>query len=321
MQLVKNYCRDQFHLASEGWNRFWFSSADPATLGLMRILAGAMLLYTHLVWTLRLEQFFGPNGWLSDEFVTSFQNSPFAWSHLHGMDSIAVLWLVHVAALLIVLLFMIGLFSRLTSVLAFLITVAYAHRVPGALFGLDQINGMLALYLMVGPSGDAYSLDAIIRRRRSQPGATTGGPSVMANIAVRLIQIHLCIIYLFAGCGKLLGGSWWEGTALWGALASYEYQSLDMTWLAAWPLLINLLTHISLAWEVSFAALVWPRFSRPIVLLLAIPLHLGIAAVMGMITFGLVMLIANLAFVSPRLVRAVVEPLAARGRGGEGAGN
>ncbi len=33
-----------------GWNRFWFTPSAPHTLALMRILAGAMLLYTHLVW-------------------------------------------------------------------------------------------------------------------------------------------------------------------------------------------------------------------------------------------------------------------------------
>ena len=43
-----------------GWNRFWFQPTDPATLGLIRICAGAMLFYTHLVWSLDLTAFFGP---------------------------------------------------------------------------------------------------------------------------------------------------------------------------------------------------------------------------------------------------------------------
>ena len=64
-------------------------------------------------------------------------------------------------------------------------------------------------------------------------------PSVTANLAIRLIQIHMCVIYLFAGTGKLMGEAWWDGTAMWMALANLEYQSLDMTWLAGWPLLIN----------------------------------------------------------------------------------
>ena len=31
------------------WNAFWFTPRAPHTLGVIRILAGAMLLYTHLV--------------------------------------------------------------------------------------------------------------------------------------------------------------------------------------------------------------------------------------------------------------------------------
>ena len=51
---------------------------------------------------------------------------------------------------------------------------------------------------------------------------------------------------------------------------------------------------------------------------MAIPLHMGIAIGMGMITFGLVMLIGCSSFVSPRLVRMVLDRAGAeQGRGGE----
>ena len=138
-------------------------------------------------------------------------------------------------------------------------------------------------------------------------------PTVSANVATRLLQLHLCIVYLFGGIGKMRGELWWDGSALWYALANYEYQSLDMTWLAAWPLVINFLSQLTIVWECSYCVLVWPRLTRPIVIALAVPLHLGIALCMGMITFGLVMLIGNLAFVSPDLVRAVIDPWLLRG--------
>jgi len=291
-----------------GWNRFWFTPCDPATLGMIRLLAGGMLLYTHLVWGLDLVGFLGSHGRLSPEFVQQLNGSPFAWSYLFAVASPHWLLGLHAVALVVLLLFTLGVASRVTSVLAFLVTVSYAHRASGALFGLDQINGMLALYLMVGPSGRAYSIDRWwAGRRTGQPSA--GQPLVSANVAIRLIQLHMCLIYLVAGCGKLLGASWWEGTALWGALANLEYQTWDMTWLAGCPLVINFVTQLTLAWEVSYAALVWPRLTRPLVLALAVPLHLGIAVGMGMITFGLVMLIGNLAFVSPALVRGVTGGL------------
>jgi hypothetical protein len=302
-RIAGDYLRD----VARAWERFWFTPADPAAFCLIRLLAGLMLFYTHLVWTLDLEAFFGPTPWVSPSVVEPPPGfTRFAPSYLYYVQSPSALWTLHVAALVVLAMFAAGLFSRTTSVLAFLITVSYANRVPPALFGLDVINAMLALYLMIGPSGACYSLDRLIARRRAGGSLPPPQPSVSANIAVRLIQLHMCIVYLFAGLSKLLGGSWWDGTAMWRSIANLEYQSIDMTWLAAWPLTLNFLTHLTIAWEVSYAALVWPRLTRPIVLALAIPLHLGIACFLGMITFGLVMLIGNLAFVSPAIVRAIL---------------
>ena len=116
----------------------------------------------------------------------------------------------------------------------------------------------------------------------------------------------MCVVYLFAGVGKLLGETWWGGTALWGAFANFEYQTLDMTWLAGFPLLVNLLTQTILVWEVTYCVLVWPRLLRPLVLAMAVPLHLGIGLSMGMMTFGLIMLVGNVAFLPSSFVRSLL---------------
>ncbi len=307
MKTVVAYFRELASQTLGGWNRFWFTPTDPATLGLIRLLAGAMLLYTHLVWTLDLEAFFGPDGWLPKSIVGPLREDQFAWSYLWLIESRWLLWAAHLAALVVFAMLCLGLFSRAVSVAAYFITVAYANRAVGSLFGLDQINALLAMYLMIGPSGAAFSVDRWLARRRAHGALAPAAPSVSANIAIRLIQVHMCIVYLFAGLSKLQGPSWWDGTAMWIALGNLEYQSLDMTWLVNWPMVIAVLTHVTVFWEVSYAALVWPRLTRPIVIVLAVPLHLGIAFCLGMVTFGLVMLFGNLAFVSPSLVRAMFD--------------
>lgn len=315
MKLLTDYLRELVRGTARGWNRFWFTPADPATLGLVRILAGAMLFYTHLVWTRGLFDFFTEEGWLNTAAVTAFQGGGFAWSYHWYLTTPTALLTAHVAALVVFALLTVGLFTRVASVLACLAAISYVNRVPGALFGLDQINTLLAMYVMVGPAGACYSLDAWRARRRGASAARVAGPSIGANVAIRLIQVHMCVIYLFAGLSKLGGPNWWAGTALWGAIANLEYQSLDVVWLVQYPLIINVLTLSTLMWEISYCTLVWPRLTRPLVILMAIPLHLGIAVCMGMITFGLAMLIGNLAFVEPWVTRRVIDPLAARLRG------
>ena len=308
MQLIRQYFVE---LGREGfvrWNQFWFTPADPAALGLIRILAGAMILYSHAVWTLDLKDFFGPAAWLDRDLLALMNRTGWQLSYFWYVPS-AVLPAVHIGGLIICLLFMIGLWTRWTSVLTAMVTLSYAHRVPEALYGLDQVNGFLILYLTVGPSGACYSVDRWISNRSSKTKTTCIGSStsISANIATRLIQLQLCVMYLFAGLSKLQGEVWWDGTAFWGAVANLEYQSVDLTWLARFPLLVNVLTHVTVVWEISYIVLVWGRLSRPVVLSIAVVLHLGIGICLGMMTFGLAALIANLAFVSPKIIRMALD--------------
>jgi hypothetical protein len=311
--MIRSYFQELITTTRDGWNHFWFTPADPATLGILRIMTGLMLLYTHAVWGLELNAFFGPGGHLTAEFARGMHdNSPWAWSYLYAIQSPSMLRAVHLLAFVPLAMFTVGLFTRPASVMAYLVTVSYAHRAVGALYGLDQINAFLTLYLAISPSGDAYSLDNWRGSARQGRGVEK---STMANIGQRLIQVHMCVVYLFAGLGKLLGSSWWAGMALWGAFANFEYQTLDMTWVSHYPLLVNAMTQVILVWEIGYIVLVWPRLTRPLVLALAIPLHLGIAICMGMTTFGLIMLVGNFSFVPPGATKRFVASMTGLLRG------
>jgi hypothetical protein len=291
------------------WDRFWFTPQAPHTLALIRILGGAMLLYTHLVWTIDLDAFLGPHAWVPRE-TAALLNQPeagapiYAWSYLAWTDSPAAIWTLHLAALAVFALLTAGAFTRVTSILAFLIAVSYCHRLTGTLFGLDQINVFIAMYLMLGSAGGVWSVDRWLAKRRGEFALPR--PAVGTNIAIRLLQLHMCVIYLFGGIGKMRGEFWWDGSAMWLAIASAEYQSIDVTWLVHTPWLIALLTHLTVFWETFYCFLIWPRLTRPLCLAMAVGVHGGIAVFLGMPTFGLVMLIGNLAFLSPETVRAAV---------------
>ena len=296
----------------DGWDQFWFTAIDPATLASIRFFTGLLLLYTHLIWSLDLSAFFGSQGWISGDLLQHTWESQgganhYFWSHFLSIHSTSLLWMAHGFAILVFLMLALGAFSRTSAVLAFLLTVSYMHRAAGALFGLDQINVMLTMYLVIGPCGARFSVDAWWRKRQRQGKATVHKmrDSVSANIAIRLIQIHMCIIYFFAGARKMLGGSWWDGSAMWLSIANYEYQTIDLTPLATWPMLLAFLTHITVLFELFYCVLIWNRLTRPVILLTAVLMHLGIATCLGMATFGLAMLIGNLAFIPPSLLLAL----------------
>ncbi|MEI6239810.1 MAG: HTTM domain-containing protein [Planctomycetia bacterium] len=286
-----------------GWNAFWFTPADPLPLAVIRICTGALLVWSAGVWLLDAPAFFGPDGWLRPADVWRMNDQPWQWSwYFAALNAARVLTIVTlVAAVCLVL----GLFTPLAAIVSLAGLVSAANRTPLTTFGLDDTLGMLLVPLVVGPAGAVLSLDALLGRGAPQP-------SVRANIAMRLLQVHLCVVYVFSGCGKLLGASWWEGTALWGAIANVQYRTLDLTGLARHPLVVNALTLATLLWEVGYAALVWPRLTRPLVLAMAAPVHLGIGLAMGMMEFGLAMLAANLAFVGADAFRAALAPVMKR---------
>jgi len=279
----------------------------------MRLLVGGMLVYTHLIWGMDLPAFFGEDGWNSPALLAELQDGmivPSFWWY------VADEWLltVHCVCIAILIMFWMGAATRVTSVLSLAITISYSYRAQMANFGLDQINAVLCLYLCIGPSGATLSFDRWWRERLSRHTDDTSSgqpayrlkPCASAGLAIRLIQIHFCVIYIYAGLSKLQGPAWWSGEAVWLAFANLEYQSIDMTWIAWYPWLAEIMTHTTIIWEVSFAALIWVRPVRPYVLLVGFLLHAGIGAMMGMWTFGLIMIFGHVAFWSEQAVNRAV---------------
>lgn len=311
--------RNWLSACANGWDRFWFTPRLPNTLALLRVLTGAMLLYMHLVLASELMSFLGDEAWVNNETAKQLHDgtwftSNLGRSYLWHISSPFLLWVHQLFAIVVTAAFMVGFMTRITAPLAWFLQLMFLHRLTGHLFGLDQIATYSVMYLMLAPCGACYSVDAWLRekwadRRKASPWLQfllpDDGPSVAANVATRLFQIHLCVIYLFGGLAKARGEAWWDGTAVWFAVGNYEYQSVDMTWMASYPMLFSALTHVTLFWEVFYCALVWPRLTRPLVLLIAVAVHGGIAMFLGMITFGLMMIAANMIFVEPEWIIAL----------------
>lgn len=310
------------------WNalqEFFFRPRGPQTLAVIRMMTGLMIAYIHLIWMMDIESFMGPNAFIDNSTWRSLHQNQVAdtkWTYLAATESMTLIWLHEMLACIAGLLLAAGFMTRSTCVLAWFLTLMTAHRMTGFLFGLDQVTIMLAMYLCLARSGSVWSLDAWVVQKHSEllfsrtwlqhwmgiSAARCHADSLCwtNTFATRLIQLHLCVIYLFGGIGKMRGEMWWDGTAMWYSVASYEYQSLPMTWTGNFPFLASIATHITVFWELSYCALVWPRWTSYWVLGIAVLVHGGIALFLGMVTFGWMMIVANLAFVPPDTIRKLV---------------
>jgi len=274
---------------STAWTAFWFTPSNPFLLSVLRIFVGSLLAWSNFVWLLDQEGFFGLSGWQSAGNVWRLNDQPWHWSWYFPAQTLLATKSLTAVSLLASISLSVGLLTRPAACIALAGYVSAVNRAPLNTFGFDDVLGIMLVPLIIGTAGARLSVDSIFWKKQSAPNTET-------TIALRLIQVHLCILYFFSGCGKLLGASWWEGTALWGAVANIQYRTIDLTFLAWHPLLINALTLGTLFWEVSYSALIWPRLTRPLVLAMAVFVHLGIGLTMGMMEFGIAMLIANMAF-------------------------
>jgi len=320
VKAITDYLLDLARATRHGWTEFFFRPADPTALGVIRVGTGMLAFWSLFVLGLDLHDYFGARGWADPELIWQTQQArqPWAWSFWFLVPEgwLRATW---VACLAVLGLFTAGLFSRVTAILSWVIVVSTVRRVPIALFGFDQILSTLLLYLAASfASGQAVSLDRFFKRwkearaeARSARMAGVAGrvvspresgvprPTISANLGLRLIQLHLVFIYAMAGLAKLQGPSWWNGMALWGTMTAGEFVTRDFTWLADWPILLNFLTHASLALELLYPILIWIGPLRPLVLAGVVMLHLGIAGVSpGLTEFGLAMILANVAFVA-----------------------
>ena len=258
------------------------------------------------------------------------------WFHVTDPTWMAI---VHACICIVIFLFTIGLCTRITSVLTWAAALSYINRSPPTLFGVDTMMNILLLYLMIGPSGAALSVDCLLARwwarnrgvflarwrafwhRGEEAGplpspALLGPPepSVAANIALRLLQIHVCIVYVAAGLAKLLGPAWWSGSAVWKTLANFEFAPMQyesymapLRWLCGnrvlWEVVMTSGGYFTLFFEISYIFLIWRPSTRWLMLTMAIILHGFIGLFMGLKTFSLMMLVMNMAFLSPQMVR------------------
>jgi hypothetical protein len=338
---VVTYLRDLGTGLARGWDRFWFSPADPTGLALIRIIAGLVLLWTHLATYHQLLNYVGPQAWVDRQAIGQVeelaQRTPWVnarseayvfdgwsgrisiWYYIQDPTWIVILHTVFVAAIVCVVF---GFCTRTALLLVWIGHLSYINRSLTNWFGMDTMLAFLTLYLLIGPAGATLSLDRWIARYRAARRALWSRenlpdlslqPNVWANVALRMFQIQMCIVYFCAGTAKLQGTSWWNGTAVYQTLMMYEFAPFDMSWIASsnwlWETISLVGVAMTIGFEIGFAFLIWNRTLRPIVLFVGVVMHLGIGMFMGLGSFQVAMLAGCLAFVSPASLRWLLEVL------------
>jgi hypothetical protein len=274
---------------------FFLRPANARPLGALRIAVAALLLLQTGLLFRDLFELLGASGIVQGNLNNYLLNPilpQLAWAEAllsplgfsaHG--SLVAAFLLYVASLTLLLL---GFASRVAAFASWLLHFMLIYN-TGSLsgYGVDSIAHFLLFYFIFMPVGDAWSLDRAWHRKKPADPA-------LNRLSLRILQLHLCLVYVVAGVAKALGEQWWTGEAIWRATMLPQFANVDMAWLAAYPLLAKLAAWGTLLVEIAYPAAVWPRRLRAPWVTLVVALHASIFFVMGLHVFSLFMIALNL---------------------------
>ncbi|MGH2404494.1 MAG: DCC1-like thiol-disulfide oxidoreductase family protein [bacterium] len=200
-------------------------------------------------------------------------------------------------ALAVAVTYAFGFWTRITGALQWIMIWSIQDRNPFLGDGGDNIMRIILLFLVLVNTGAYFSVDAARRARSShmrfqrtrvkvreffQPSL-----AVVHNFAIVTAVAQLCLLYSSTGLYKVMGELWQNGTALYYILRVDEY---------SWPGVAELLyrnpylvvggTYGTVFFELLFTPALLHPWSRYIAMITGFLFHLGIALLMGLITFG-----------------------------------
>ena len=277
-----------------GWNTFWFEPVSTAPLAFFRIVYGLIM----LAWSLSLiPEYYvllTRDGILPEQLEFTGKQAG-AWGVLGTFPGKTAAVLLLIALIVASVCLILGLFPQLAALILLVGTMSLQRRNPYVFNAGDVLLRVIAFYLIFAPTGAALSLPRFIRDRKDFWSFPARAPWAM-----RLLQIQLSVVYLFAVWTKVQGTTWNNGTAVSFALRIADLERFPLpSFITTSALISNLLTYGTLVLELSLAILIWNRKLRPWVLLAGLSLHLGIEYSIRVGFYGMAITSLYLLFVPP----------------------
>ncbi len=194
------------------WNDFWFAPRACRYLSFARMTISAIALVQLVVYAFRGPSWIGPGGWLNHEASTYLigqgvagTGSLYRWSILYVSESATAQMVIATLGGLACLAMLLGMGGRLAPLVAWIAMIQFQHRMPGLLLLHEPLLSSLLAYLIVDPGKCACWL---------RPGLYDSQDRVSANVASRLIELHLMLWMVWSFSSMLGDAIWWNGQAV-----------------------------------------------------------------------------------------------------------
>ncbi len=230
-----------FLVRPELWKRMLFDRIDPRPAALMRIVFGAVVLWTFIDLTREARFLFTDEGmWLTkmarknyggklgvlydpehgfEHWYDVFNAMWGKFTVLHLRSDPPFVYSLYGLMLGSITLMTFGVYTRITTVLSWILVEQIYRYSPLFYTGGDTVVRVFLFLGMFCRWGEAYSFDTWRRTRRAILGTAESLPPLRWIPAwpQRLMMVQLAIIYSATGLLKT-GGTWMNGTALYYSL-------------------------------------------------------------------------------------------------------
>lgn len=185
------------------------------------------------------------------------------------------------------LIIVVSLFTKLnyfSSFLVFWFSVCLSKFLFPVLNGADLVLNLFLLIGLVVPTSPVLKFSGLENYQK-----------VFSSFGVLLIKVQIALIYFLSGYDKLITASWRSGHAIF-SVANLDFFSNPNFSVQLTGLSTLLVAWLVIIFEISFAFFIWFEKFKKYWLIAGTVFHLAIIVFMGLLDFGLVMLISYLIF-------------------------
>lgn len=269
--MVSNFIKKIIKKIWTYWENFWWADIDGRSVVATRVTFGLSAIGVTALRFWNMDLYNEKSLALKNEalnLMDPFTVPLLSWNF--WPDSWALF--MQIILMILLVLFTLGWTRRPFIFAAWVIHIGFMQRNFSASMGVDTMILVFLLYLSFVQVWKKANYDGFSR------------------IMIKMIQVHLAIIYFYTGLEKLRGSSWWEGSALWLVFNNTQITLWDLTWMAHFPVALALFAHTTVLFELFFPAFIINPKTKFLWLGLGIFFHLGIAVTLDLWGFSGLML-------------------------------
>ena len=193
-----------------------------------------------------------------------------------------------------------GWHTRCAAFLVWIWQVSASNGMYPALSASDSVFRAFSFLIMLSPCGEAWSVDALLRKRK----LGTDSCPLALSYGLVLMRYQLSLIYLCTFLAKIPDPAWITGDAV-GFFLLSVYSRHPFQAIADFPRLVVILSYLTLVIEFLLPWLLWNRRTRVLGFVLGWGLHGTILVSSRLGMFSLVMMASYICFLDSADIESI----------------